>query len=324
MDADDPTPAGEGAPPRARPAVRLAPKPARLGCGSRLGGDVAASRAPARVMRAATRLSAPRPARRARRPAGGRACRGRAPPPPAAPAPAAGGVGAAAGGMSAWEAEWIFGGDADKAIAMSENAVSSPTPPAVTRPRTPAGARSCSAAAGRGSSRGVRPRRLRRRTRRRPAAADPAEPTAAARAGRRRSCTRAGAALEGGAQPCRLGALGTGARARPTRASTLPRSCAARGRSRGASARRPPPPPTASARRPCGWCCAAGTAATACCAGAAAHAARQALRAGRRPHAHRWRGDRRATPGTRRPAPRTRRADRPPPDETGGSAARGG
>src|SRR5215210_7517804 len=87
MATDDRTSTGEDTSRRGRPPVRLAPKPA-LGAAARLGGEVAAARAPARVLRAATRLSAPRPgaatdalpeiARAAEAPA--------APPAPAAPA----------------------------------------------------------------------------------------------------------------------------------------------------------------------------------------------------------------------------------------------
>ena len=60
MEPNDRTPTGEESSRRGRPPVRLAPKPA-LGATARLGGEVAAARAPGRVLRAATRLSPPRP-----------------------------------------------------------------------------------------------------------------------------------------------------------------------------------------------------------------------------------------------------------------------
>ena len=60
MEPNDRTSNGEESSRRRRPPVRLAPKPA-LGATARLGSEVAAARAPGRVLRAATRLSPPRP-----------------------------------------------------------------------------------------------------------------------------------------------------------------------------------------------------------------------------------------------------------------------
>ena len=98
MDADDPTPAGEGAPPRARPPVRLTPKPARMGAVSRLGGDVAAlaCAGPRDAGGHASECAASGPGGRGAH-AGGRACRGRAPAATGRARAPAGGVGAAAG-----------------------------------------------------------------------------------------------------------------------------------------------------------------------------------------------------------------------------------
>ena len=117
METDDRTSTGEGSSRRGRPPVRVAAKPARLGATGRLGGEVAAARAPARVLRAATRLSAPRPGASAAEPAETIA-RSAAEAPVAPPAPAAAGEPTPVG-MADWEAAWIFGGDSEQAIALS-------------------------------------------------------------------------------------------------------------------------------------------------------------------------------------------------------------
>src|SRR5215210_3980515 len=107
--ADERTP-NDATPERAgRAAVRLGARP-RMGAAGRLGGEVRAARAPARVLRAATRLSAAPPPE-----AVDTAWEApRVGPPPAPPAPAEN-----IAGMSDWEAAWIFGGDAETAIALS-------------------------------------------------------------------------------------------------------------------------------------------------------------------------------------------------------------
>ncbi|MEA2132164.1 MAG: hypothetical protein QOC68_73, partial [Solirubrobacteraceae bacterium] len=113
--ADDPTPDGEGSARASRPAVRLGRKPTRLGAATRLGSEVAGARAPARVLRSATRLTAqPAPAPAADEPPSAPA----AGPPPLPAAPTA--AGDLPPGMAEWQAAWIFGGDAEQAIAMSE------------------------------------------------------------------------------------------------------------------------------------------------------------------------------------------------------------
>ena len=119
MEPNDRTPTGEGSSRRGRPPVRLAPKPA-LGATARLGGEVASARAPARVLRAATRLSPPRPGAPSAPAPEQEIARSAAEPPPPLPAPA---VSDTPVGMEDWHAAWIFGGDAEKAIAMSEQAI---------------------------------------------------------------------------------------------------------------------------------------------------------------------------------------------------------
>src|SRR5436190_10362518 len=115
--ADGRTPEG-GRPRPHRPPLRLARRSAPLGAAGRLGGEVAAARAPGRVLRSATRLTArpaaPPPAPAApERPSTGVA---RAPAAPAAPPNPRAGIPA---GMSAWQAAWILEGDAGKAAQLS-------------------------------------------------------------------------------------------------------------------------------------------------------------------------------------------------------------
>src|SRR4051794_31610438 len=116
--ADELTSNGEGTPRASRPTVRLGHVRPRLGAAGRLGGEVAGARAPQRVMRAATRLTATPPAPpapAAEAPAS--AFSASAPPAPAAPAPAE----EIPRGIADWQATRIFGGDAAEAIRMSEN-----------------------------------------------------------------------------------------------------------------------------------------------------------------------------------------------------------
>src|SRR3954451_1354406 len=119
MDTNDRTSNGEETSRRGRPPVRLAARPARLGATGRLGGEVASARVPARVLRAATRLSAPRPAAASEPAPAAEVARSPAEPPAPPPAPA---VSDTPVGMADWEAAWIFGGDAEQAIAMSAEA----------------------------------------------------------------------------------------------------------------------------------------------------------------------------------------------------------
>src|SRR2546423_7651403 len=110
--ADDKTPT----PRAARPAVRLARRrtrrASRMAAVTRLGAEIAAAHSAPRVLRAATRLAPQRPpaAPSALEPAPRVARELVAAPDPSVGTPA---------GMSDWEAAWIFGGDAGKAIAMS-------------------------------------------------------------------------------------------------------------------------------------------------------------------------------------------------------------
>src|SRR3954468_16218335 len=116
--ADELTSNGEGTPRASRPTVRLGRMRPRLGAAGRLGGEVAGARAPQRVMRAATRLTATPPAPpppAAEAPPS--AFSASAPPAPAAPPPAE----EIPRGIADWQATWIFEGDAAKAIKMSEN-----------------------------------------------------------------------------------------------------------------------------------------------------------------------------------------------------------
>src|SRR4051794_3736701 len=116
--ADELTPNGEGTPRASRPPVRLGHMRPRLGAAGRLGGEVAGSRSPQRVMRAATRLTATPPASPApAAEAPPSAFSASAPPAPAAPSPAE----EIPRGIADWQATWIFEGDAAKAIKMSEN-----------------------------------------------------------------------------------------------------------------------------------------------------------------------------------------------------------
>ena len=119
MEPNDRTPTGEESSRRGRPPVRLAPKPA-LGATARLGGEVAAARAPGRVLRAATRLSPPRPGTPSAPAPEQEIARSAAEPPAPVPAPA---VSDTPVGMEDWHAAWIFEGDAQKAITMSEEAI---------------------------------------------------------------------------------------------------------------------------------------------------------------------------------------------------------
>src|SRR4051794_35019716 len=85
---------------------------------TRLGAEIAAARSAPRVLRAATRLA---PQRAAAAPSAPEPAPAAAPrlarDPVAAPAPSV----ETPAGMSDWEAAWIFGGDAGKAIAMSND-----------------------------------------------------------------------------------------------------------------------------------------------------------------------------------------------------------
>ena len=153
-------PTGEESSRRGRPPVRLAPKPA-LGATARLGSEVAAARAPGRVLRAATRLSPPRPGATTSEPAEAIARSvADAPAPPPAPAAERSGdeaSGRGSGeatpvGMADWQAAWILGGDAEKAIEMSADA----DRPGGCQPRLDAAGRRALAAA-------AQPRRAHRR-----------------------------------------------------------------------------------------------------------------------------------------------------------------
>ncbi|MEO8690352.1 MAG: hypothetical protein ABI611_19310, partial [Solirubrobacteraceae bacterium] len=123
MEPNDRTSTGEESSRRGRPPVRLAAKPARLGATGRLGGEVASARVPARVLRAATRLSTPSPGAASEPAPEAEIARSPAEPPPLPPAPSAPAVSDTPVGMEDWQAAWIFGGDAGKAIALSEESV---------------------------------------------------------------------------------------------------------------------------------------------------------------------------------------------------------